>query len=53
MFLGGEISVRYFQGVIARVDFVALTIATKLEENLPKSVRDSVLKEQYEDLIQT
>ena len=53
MFLGGEISVRYFQGAIARVDFVALTIATKLEENLPKSVRDSVLKEQYEDLIQT
>ena len=53
MFLGGEISVRYFQGVIARVDFVALTIASKSEEDLPVSVRDSMLKEKYEDLIQT
>ena len=54
MFLGGEYSINYFQGVLARIDFVALTTTTKSSslENLPISVRDSMLKERYSDLIQ-
>ena len=47
IYIGGK-GAYYFQGVIARFDFLSRPIFTK--ENIPDSVKESFLKEKYDIL---